>query len=97
MEAFRVFQPGLLSPVLGQTFRVSRITVRRALGDPQKEGLIFKAHGKVTVVVKSKMFQSVSIRQGLAESVTPIGYALLSRVPSFEQMPASASACRCLG
>lgn len=31
---------------LGKAFDVSRITVRQALGDLQKEGLIFKIHAK---------------------------------------------------
>ena len=45
---------------LGKAFDVSRITVRQALGDLQKEGLLFKLHGKGTFVSKPKAFQNVT-------------------------------------
>ncbi|MCA3930308.1 GntR family transcriptional regulator, partial [Burkholderia sp.] len=49
-------------------FDVSRITVRQALGDLQKEGLLFKLHGKGTFVSKPKAFQNVTSLQGFAEA-----------------------------
>ncbi len=65
---------------LGKAFDVSRITARQALGDLQKEGLIFKIHGSGTFVARPKAFQNVSTLQGLGESMTQMGYEVINRL-----------------
>ncbi|WP_431018623.1 GntR family transcriptional regulator [Burkholderia cepacia] len=61
-------------------FGVSRITVRQALGDLQKEGLLFKLHGKGTFVSKPKAFQNVTSLQGFAEAMSSMGYEIVNQV-----------------
>jgi GntR family transcriptional regulator len=72
-----------------EAFAVSRITVRQALGDLQKEGLIFKVAGKGSFVAKPKAFQSLSRLQGFGEAMTPSGYETFSQVISTRRVAAS--------
>ncbi|MFM0695052.1 GntR family transcriptional regulator [Paraburkholderia graminis] len=74
---------------LCRRFAVSRITVRQALGDLQKEGLLFKLHGKGTFVSKPKAFQNVTSLQGFAEAMSSIGYEIVNQLRSFRTVEAS--------
>ncbi|MGV8333984.1 hypothetical protein ACV339_31985, partial [Pseudomonas aeruginosa] len=62
----------------------------QALGDLQKEGLIFKIHGKGTFVARPKAFQNVSTLQGLGESMTQMGYEVINRLHGLRYVPAGA-------
>jgi GntR family transcriptional regulator len=69
-------------------FGVSRITIRQALGDLQKEGLLFKLHGKGTFVSKPKAFQNVTSLQGFAEAMSSMGHEILNQLRSFRTVKA---------
>lgn len=75
---------------LCEMFSVSRITVRQALGDLQKEGLLFKLHGKGTFVSKPKAFQNVSALQGFAEAMSSMGYEIVNQLDDIRFVPANA-------
>ncbi|BCF95100.1 GntR family transcriptional regulator [Paraburkholderia largidicola] len=74
---------------LQEMFDVSRITIRQALGDLQKEGLIFKVHGKGSFVSQPKASQNITSLQGFAEAMSSEGHEISNRVVSFEFVPAS--------
>jgi len=77
-------------------FGVSRITIRQALGDLQKEGLIFKVAGKGSFVAKPKAFQNLSRLQGFGEAMGPSGYETFNQVLStWPSACASRPARRC--
>ncbi|WP_439535543.1 GntR family transcriptional regulator [Methyloversatilis sp.] len=82
---------------LGEMFGVSRITVRQALGDLQKAGLIFKIHGKGTFVSRPKAFQNVTSLEGFAEAMSRMGYEILNRVDYLRFVPADARVANRLG
>jgi GntR family transcriptional regulator len=78
-------------------FEVSRITIRQALGDLQKEGLIFRVHGKGSFVSQPKAFQNVTSLQGFAEAMSGSGHEIINRVVQFRFVPAPAEVAGKLG
>lgn len=65
---------------LTSTYKVSRITVRQALSDLQKEGLLFKIRGKGSFVSKPKAFQDLARLQGFGEAMHRHGHETYNRL-----------------
>lgn len=76
---------------LMQHYSVSRITVRQALSDLEKESLIFKVPGKGSFVSKPKPFQPLGRLQGFAEAMASLGHHTHNRVVSIKTLPASST------
>jgi GntR family transcriptional regulator len=65
---------------LGASFGVSRITVRQALADLQREWLIYTLQGKGSFVSRPKAFQNVSSLMGFAESMSALGHEVVNQL-----------------
>jgi GntR family transcriptional regulator len=61
-------------------YGVSRITVRNALAELEKEGVLFKIPGKGVFVSKPKSFQSLGRLQGFAEAMAQQGHEIFNDV-----------------
>lgn len=70
-------------------YGVSRITVRQALGDLQKESLIFKLAGKGAYVAHARPFQELGRLQGFAEAMAARGHETWNHVLAVEHEAAS--------
>lgn len=80
-----------------RTFKVSRITVRQALSDLQKEGLLFKIRGKGSFVSKPKAFQDLARLQGFGEAMHRHGYETFNRVIGLRMLRAPKAVAARLG
>ncbi|WP_457418081.1 GntR family transcriptional regulator [Roseateles sp. P5_E7] len=70
-------------------YGVSRITVRQALSDLQKERVIFKVAGKGSFVSAPKPFQELGRLQGFAEAMGALGHDTYNRLLSVATVPAT--------
>jgi GntR family transcriptional regulator len=82
---------------LGVRFRASRTTVRQAIGDLQREGLIFTRQGKGSFVAQPKAFQNVTQLTGLAESLGTLGYEVINLLHSLRYLRPDAAVAARLG
>ncbi len=78
-------------------YGVSRITVRQALNDLQKEGLVVKAHGKGSFVAQPAVAQDLTRLRGLSESLAGEGRNVHGRVLGFKPGKANAEVAAHLG
>jgi GntR family transcriptional regulator len=72
-------------------FKVSRITVRQALGDLQKEGVIVKVPGKGTFVAETRPSQELARLEGFGEAMSRKGHRIVNRVVKHALVEASPS------
>jgi len=78
-------------------YSVSRITVRHALAELEKEGVLFKLAGKGVFVSKPKAFQSLARLQGFAEAMAHQGHEIFNDVVAFGSIAANAEVAQRLG
>lgn len=74
---------------LGALFGVSRITVRQALSDLQREGVIFRIAGKGSFVARKKAHQELTRLEGFAEAMARQGHTIHNRVVGHRSLVAS--------
>ena len=78
-------------------FGVSRVTVRLALDDLRKAGLIESRQGKGYFVRRLQVVQDLGRLQGVGEIMAPLGIDVRSEVIEQSELPASAEVQRNLG
>jgi GntR family transcriptional regulator len=72
---------------LQDEFSLSRITVRRALGDLAQEGLIYRQPGRGTFLLRSKLEPSSEKLGGLLEELAAKGYRVKSQILAVDRRP----------
>lgn len=76
---------------------VSRITVRHALGDLEKDGAIYRIAGKGAYVAKPAPVQDLARLQGFGEAMSRLGFETRNQLVGLETLPAPADVALKLG
>jgi GntR family transcriptional regulator len=85
-------------PALGQSYGLSRITVRQALADLVDEGYISRSRGKGTFVAERQFHDHrVNKLAGFLDTLREQGYESTSRVIGVDRIPAPAKVAGLLG
>ena len=74
---------------LERSYGVSRITVRQALRDLARDGLLHKVHGKGTFAGRPKAAQDITRLRGFGEAMAEQGRQTANKVLSFKQVSAN--------
>ena len=82
---------------LGSAYRVSRITVRKAVEALMAENLVVRTHGKGTFVAAPVLRHDISGLAGIIDSISSAGADLRTRLSAFGQRPAPPSVAAVLG
>ncbi|MFT4268214.1 MAG: GntR family transcriptional regulator [Xenophilus sp.] len=82
---------------LCEAFGVSRITVRQALADLERQEVIDRIHGRGTFVRRAKAFQQATELQGFSEAMAPLGLEVRNRLQGFHYLRGDADTVRMLG
>jgi len=82
---------------LQERYGVSRITVRRALGDLASEGYISRQPGRGTFVLQPKLQDRSERLGGFSESLSAQGFEVEWQILQYEMRPAPSSVARKLG
>ncbi|MDT8898118.1 GntR family transcriptional regulator [Thermanaerothrix sp. 4228-RoL] len=94
-----LLKPGERIPTekeLGERFKISRTTVRQAIGDLINEGLLVRVHGKGTFVAQPRIQQHLGLLTSFTQDMEAHHRTPSSQVLQFEVLPAPPPVARAL-